>query len=257
MNQEEREVLEKIAQVMESLPGESLLEKCWNEEQKEEWQKARNIQVYLVEFWRYKFIYDQVYPMPEAFKKPEVSKHKYDLIVLNVELYKAQWELIQVVEKYLKQLHSVFGHLLSNKKISSQVHKFFPNSVFLKPYPFNSAYDLFVAVLKEEIEGAFEICLEKHYGINLKRIKNGVKQLIEMIQHADDCTGVYPQLNSIQLEKVKKNIGWHRISFSWWGMILFICQFAAIVDSSVRIKLIVVNKSTIEVFKLSAKASLQ
>ncbi len=76
-----------------------------------------------------------------------------------------------------------------------------------------------------------------------------------MIQNAEDCTGVYPQLNSIQQEKVKKNIGWHRISFSWWGMILFICQFAAIVDSSVRTKLIVLNKSTIEVFKLSAKAS--
>ncbi len=255
MSQSEKEVLEKIAQFMESLPSESLLEKCWTEEQKEEWQKTRNIQVYLVESWRYKFIYNQVYPVPEAFNKPDVSKHKYDLIVLNVELYKAQWELIQVVEKYMKQLHSVFGNFLSNKKISSQVHKFFPNSIFLKPYPFNSAYDLFVAVLKEEIEGAFSICLEKHHSINIKGIKNGVKQLIEMIQHADNCTGVYPQLNSIQQEKVKKNIGWHRISFSWWGMILFICQFAAIVDSSVRTKLIVLNKSTIEVFKLSAKAS--
>ncbi|MDJ0554134.1 MAG: hypothetical protein QNJ68_06790 [Microcoleaceae cyanobacterium MO_207.B10] len=158
MSQKEREVLEKIAQVMENLPSESLLAKCWTEEQKEEWQKARNIQVYLVECWRYKFIYNQVYPVPEAFNKPEVSKHKYDLIVLNVELYKAQWELIQVAEKYVKRVHTQPTKLLPNK-VKNKLYKFFPDSIFLKPYPFNSAYDLFVATLKEEIEGAFEICL--------------------------------------------------------------------------------------------------
>ncbi|MDJ0554133.1 MAG: hypothetical protein QNJ68_06785 [Microcoleaceae cyanobacterium MO_207.B10] len=50
-------------------------------------------------------------------------------------------------------------------------------------------------------------------------------------------------------------MGWHRFSFSWWGMTLFICRFAAIRDSSIRQKLTVVNKSLIKAFKLSAKAS--
>ncbi|MDJ0518344.1 MAG: hypothetical protein QNJ74_19520 [Trichodesmium sp. MO_231.B1] len=63
MSPKEREVLEKIAQVMESLPSESLLEKCWTEEQKQEWQKARNTQVYIAECWRAKFIYQQGDPI--------------------------------------------------------------------------------------------------------------------------------------------------------------------------------------------------
>ncbi|OZH52272.1 hypothetical protein AFK68_25440 [Hydrocoleum sp. CS-953] len=254
MTQKEREVLEKIAQVMENLPSESLLAKCWTEEQKEEWQKVRNTQLYIAECWRYNFIYNQVYPLPEALNKPEVSKHKYDLIVLSVELYKAQWELIQVAEKYVKRVHAQPTKLVPNK-VKNQLYKFFPDSIFLKPYPFNSDYDLFVATLKEEIEGAFEICLEKHYSINFKRIKNGVKQLIDIIDNANKKGGIYPKLHPKEQQELKKNMGWHRISFSWWGMILFICQFAAIRDSSIRQKLTVVNKSLIKAFELSAKAS--
>ncbi len=148
MSQKEREVLEKIAQFMENFPSESLLAKCLTEEQEEEWQKARNTQLYIAECWRYKFIYNQVYPIPE------VSKHKYDLIVLNVELYKAQSELIQVAEKYFKQVHAQSTKLFP-ANIKSRLYKFFPDSIFLKPYPFNSPYDLFIATLKEEIESTF------------------------------------------------------------------------------------------------------
>ncbi len=106
MSQEEREVLEKIARVMENLPSQSLLEKCWTEEQKEEWQKARNIQVYLVECWRAKFIYQQGDPIAEALDKKEIIQHKYDLIWLSVNQYKVQWELIKVAEKYVINGHN-------------------------------------------------------------------------------------------------------------------------------------------------------
>ncbi|MGD1703445.1 hypothetical protein [Dapis sp. BLCC M229] len=75
MSQEEAEVLEKIAQVIESLPSESLLTKCWTEEQKDEWQKARNTQVDLAECWRAKFIYQQGDPIAEALDKKEIIQH--------------------------------------------------------------------------------------------------------------------------------------------------------------------------------------
>ncbi|MGB3513563.1 MAG: hypothetical protein WBA93_31010 [Microcoleaceae cyanobacterium] len=255
MSQSEREFLEKIAQVMESLPSESLLAKCWIEEQKEEWQKARNTQVYIAECWRAKFIYQQGDPIAEALDKKEIIQHKYHLIWLTVDQYKAQWELIQVAEKYVRQLHPKFTNLLSSKKISSQLYKFFPDSIFMQPYPFNSAYDLFVATLKEEIEGAFKICLEKHYDINLKTIKKGVKQLIKMIDPEDNPTGIYPELHPKEQQDLKKNIGWRRFSFSWLGMTLLICQSVAPKDYLLREKLVRFNSSSTEALELSAKVS--
>nr|WP_293092695.1 hypothetical protein [Okeania sp. SIO2F4] len=255
MSQSEREVLEKIAQVMENLPSESLLAECWTEEQKQEWQKARNVQVYIAECWRAKFIYQQGDPIVEALEKKEIVQYKYDLIWLTVNQYKTQWELIQVAEKYVRQLQSAFTNLLSSKKISSQFYKFFPDRIFLKPYPFNSAYDLFVATLKEEIEGSFKICLEKHYDINLKTIKKGVKQLIEIIKQTDNHSGIYSELHPKKQQTLKKNMGWRRFSFSWLGTTILICQLVAIWNSSVRTKLAAFNKSSIEALNLSIKAS--
>ncbi len=55
MSQSEREVLEKIALVMESLPSESLLEKCFTEEQREEWHKRRKWNILIAKAWREQF----------------------------------------------------------------------------------------------------------------------------------------------------------------------------------------------------------
>ncbi|MDJ0518345.1 MAG: hypothetical protein QNJ74_19525 [Trichodesmium sp. MO_231.B1] len=77
-----------------------------------------------------------------------------------------------------------------------------------------------------------------------------------MIERTDnDNSGIYPEFNSIEQQKLKNNLGWHKFSFSWLRMTLFVCQFVAVQDFSVREKLRVFNRSLQSNFELLVKAS--
>jgi len=97
---------EQIAQLIASFPSDHLLQPdLMTEDQINEWQQLRNVQLLIAECWRAKFIICQGDPIAESLDKKEISQHKYDLIWLKVNLNNAQWELCEVAEKYVMHAH--------------------------------------------------------------------------------------------------------------------------------------------------------
>ncbi len=259
MSLKDDEILEQIALLIASFPSYYLLQPdLMTDDQINEWDESRKIQTLLAECWRCKFITKQGDSIAEARDRKEISKHKYDLINLTVNRYKAQWELIEQGEKYVRQAHSKLQNISTSANLLpypfSQIwHKFFQKA-FLKKYPFQSAYDLFAITLKEEIDGRFYWCRQDNYDITIKKWRAATKQFSQILEK-ETHDGIYPKLNPIETEKLKSNLGWHKLAFSWLGMTLLVCQFAALNDPSLKNKLIEFNKSLYESLKLATTAS--
>ena len=160
MNPENHEINENIAQLIASFPSEHLLQPdLMTEDQINEWQQLRNVQLLIAECWRAKFIIGQGDPIAEALDKKEISQHKYDLIWLKVKLNNAQWELCEVAEKYVREAHKIIQENSRSanslpKPLSPIWHKLF-KEFSLQPYPFETADELFAETLREETDGCF------------------------------------------------------------------------------------------------------
>jgi hypothetical protein len=73
MNPENHEINEKIAQLIASLPSDHLLQPdLMTEDQINEWQQLRNVQLLITECWRAKFIVGQGDPIVEALDKGSI-----------------------------------------------------------------------------------------------------------------------------------------------------------------------------------------
>ena len=124
----------------------------------------------------------------------------------------------------------------------------FFKKLFLKSILFNAI------TLKEEIDGRFYWCLQDNYDVTIKKWRAATKQFSQILEK-ETHDGIYPKLNPIETEKLKSNLGWHKLAFSWLGMTLLVCQFAALNDLSLKNKLIEFNKSLYESLKLATTAS--
>jgi hypothetical protein len=72
---------EKIARCIEHLPSDLLREQCQTQEQKQEWQNARNTQGLTAECWRAKFIDpNREDAIARALDRQEISPQKKELI---------------------------------------------------------------------------------------------------------------------------------------------------------------------------------
>jgi len=162
MNQKIPEIDEQIAQLIASLPSERLLQQAKTPAQIEEWHKARQTQILLAECWKSKWLVKDYYPVEEAVKRQEISQRKAELINSCVNEKKARWELCQVAEEYVKRRHALLQIVEHFPKPFAHFwYKFF-HEASLRQYPFQSAYDLFAATLKEEADGSFSVCLEPY-----------------------------------------------------------------------------------------------
>lgn len=259
MSLKENEMLEQIAQLIASLPSDYLLQPdLMTDAQISEWHQSRNTQHLIAECWRAKFILNQGDPIAEALDRKEISKHKYDLIWLTVNRYKAQCELTQLAEPYLKTAHYILTYISLYaehfpKPISKIWCKFFKN-ISTKKYPFESSYDLFVNSLKEEVDDSFSWCLRPYYTVPIKKWAKGIKQLIKVFEQ-EKPEELYAQQTPIEVEKLKSNFGWDKLEFSWMAMTLIVCQFAGLSDPLLRSKLIDYYKLLQESFKLVATIS--
>ncbi|MGK7919562.1 MAG: hypothetical protein AB4080_06095, partial [Trichodesmium sp.] len=119
MSQSEREVLEKIAQVMESLPSESLLAKCWTEEQKEEWQKQRKWNILIAQAWREECNLIKGDCLDIALNNKQIDKLEKHGIELLVEYYNTLWEIVKIVEPYVDFIHSLLRYIVSTADLLS------------------------------------------------------------------------------------------------------------------------------------------
>ncbi|MBW4573901.1 MAG: hypothetical protein KME08_01300 [Aphanothece sp. CMT-3BRIN-NPC111] len=258
MTRKDDEVLEQIAQLIESLPSECLLQRCWTEDQIKEWHRARKTQVLLAEGWRALFINGYGDPILEALDKKEISQHKYDLMVCILSHDQAQWELVLLGDKYVRQFHSFLQNLSKfvdsfPKPLKHIWHKFFQR-ISLKEYPFISPYDLFAETLREQIDGSFSWCLEPYYDVPVKKWGAATKQLSQIFEKGIH-DGIYPQPNLIEVAKLKSKLVWHKVGFSWMAITIVACQMAARNDPSLRRKLVAYNKSIQGCFKLAATVS--
>jgi hypothetical protein len=259
MNPKNHEINEKIAQLIASFPSDHLLQPdLMTEDQINEWQQLRNVQILIAEYWRAKFIIGYGDPLVEALDKKEISQNKYELIRLKVNLNNAQWELCEVAEKYVMHAHERLQKISKSKylpKPLSQIwHKFF-KEISLKPYPFETAYDLFAETLREETDGCFSWGMKSYYDVPIKKWREATKQLSEICDESLQNNDIYPELNAIEAQKLKSNLVWSKVDFSWLGMTLLVCQFAARNDPSLKRKLAEYNKFLKEYLKLGFTAS--
>jgi hypothetical protein len=259
MNRNNYAINEQIAQLIASFPSDHLLQPdLMTEDQINEWQQLRNGQLLIAECWRAKFIIGQGDPIAEALDKKEISQHKYDLIWLKVNLNKAQGELCEVAEKYVMHAHEKLQKISKSAKylpkpLSQIWHKFF-KGISLKPYPFETAEDLFAETLREETDGCFSWGRESYYDVPIKKWREATKQLSQICDQSLQ-TGIYPELNAIEAQKLKSNLVWNKVDFSWLGMTLLVCQFAARHDPLLNSKLVEYNKLLKEYLKLGFTAS--
>lgn len=80
---------EKIAQLIASLPSDSLRQQAKTPAQIEEWEKQRKTQLLVAECWKAKYLKKGYYPIDEALERQEISPRKADLINCYVNEYKA------------------------------------------------------------------------------------------------------------------------------------------------------------------------
>ncbi|MFB2917026.1 hypothetical protein [Aerosakkonema funiforme] len=258
MNVKDSEIIEKIAQLLENLPSDYLLQPdLLTEDQINEWYQLKKDNLLIAKAWRSHFNNQEDYFLDEAVDKKEISIHKRDLILLMVRQYKARWELCNVAEKYVKSYHIKLQKLTKHlevlpKPILRVWYKFFQN-VSLKEYPFQSPYELFAKTLLEEKNEVFT-CTFSYYEVPVKKWRQATKQITNILGRSE-IDGTYPQLKTAEVEKLKSNLVWDKLSFSWLGLTLLVCQLEAPKDNLLREKLIAYNQSLKEALTLAVTAS--
>ncbi len=257
MSLKDSEIIEKIAQLLENLPSDDFLQYRLTEDQINEWHQLRKDNILIAKTWRSHFHNQPDYFLDEAVDSKEISLHKRDLIVLMVKQYIARWELFQVAEEYVKsyhlQLQNLTNHLEVLPKPICQVwYKFF-RDISLKKYPFQSPYDLFAQTLIQEKNEAFS-CSLSYYEVPIKKWRKATKQITNIFDNSNQ-DGTYPQLKPKEAEKLKKNLVWDKVGFSWLGLTLFVCQLKAPKDKLLKDKLIAYNQSLKEALSVAVTAS--
>ena len=258
MSLKDSEIIEEIAQLIENLPSDYLLQPdLLTEDQIKEWHQLRKDNILIAKTWRSHFHNQSDYFLDEAVDKKEISLHKRDLIVLMVKQYIARWELCQVAEEYVKSYHIQLQNLTNHlevlpKPILQLWYKFF-QKVSLKEYPFQSSYDLFAQTLIEEKNEAFS-CSFSYYEVPIKKWRKATKQIINIFDNSNQ-DGIYPKLKPKEIENLKNNLVWDKVGFSWLGLTLFVCQLKAPKDKLLREKLIIYNQSLKEALSVAITAS--
>ncbi|MCW6051310.1 hypothetical protein K4039_14720 [Lyngbya sp. CCAP 1446/10] len=256
MNQKTLSIDEQIAQFIANLPSDRLLQQAKTSAQIEEGHKARQTQILLAECWKSKWLVKDYYPVEEAVKRQEISQRKAELMYCCVNEYKVRWELCQVAEKYVKRLHTELQNTIPVEHFAgASAHSSykFVHQASLRQYPFQSAYDLFAETLKEDADGSFSVCLEPYYAVPMKKWRKVGKQYTELLEQAEN--GTYPQLKKAEEQKLKTNLVWDKVGFSWIGMVLWTCQIEAKNDPLLRKKLLAYNDSLQEALSLGVTAS--
>lgn len=250
------EILEQIAQVIETLPSEHLLHHAKTQDQIDEWHTIRKGNSIIAECWRSEFIKRNGDPLTGSLDNEEIDQLKYDGIWLLVRQYKALWDLVQLTEPYVKQLHSKLQACLSlDDEDSAQLPKEFLKYfgyILQKSYIFDSPYQLFAEILKETEKDRFLSCLKYQY-VSVPKGQAGFKQIKESFNKVmpDEF---YARLNPIEAQKLKNNFPGESFSVSWMPMTLLASQCVAPSKPEVREKLIEFNNLTVEMCDLGITA---
>lgn len=90
---------------------------------------------------------------------------------------------------------------------------------------FSSPDELFYAILKENENEIFSVCLKPYQEISLTKAQEGSK-LVEQFLYKGMKDGCYYQPNDDEFTKLKKDFSWEDFSASWQNMTLMAGQLA-------------------------------
>ncbi|MDY6782207.1 MAG: hypothetical protein SW833_06590 [Cyanobacteriota bacterium] len=274
MTLDNRETLERMARWIANLPSEHLLHSSLTVAQKQEWQKLKETQSLMAEAWRSQFLNVKggssptqfqsgegarvfYYPIEEALDRGEISQYKADLLLLSVKEYQARWELCQQAEKYLRATHSAlqdWNPFLSNFQPLAALWNRFFSDVITRPYPFESAEDLWAESIRADVDDTFSICLRPYYDVPLKKWRQASQFLVGLLGETGE-DGQYRVLKDAEVVKLKHRLVWSKLDFSWLGAMLLVCQIYTRKDPRLRQALITYNKSLRDVQKRAITAS--
>ncbi|MGA9378558.1 MAG: hypothetical protein WBV73_07285 [Phormidium sp.] len=257
MTQNNVEILEQIAQLLENLPSEQLLQQAKTSEQIEEWHSQRKGNQILAECCRAEFITHCDAPIVQALDRKEIDRLKHDGIWLLVRQYKVLWEIVQLAEPDVKQVHSELRYIWELADTNSLqlpkefIHTFQP--IIKKEYSFCSAFELYLAILKEMENTRFLQCFKGYQPISIPKAEKGFKQIKGIVAQGI-LNKFYPSLNPIETKKLKNNFSGDDFQMSWMTMTIFACQFAGSINSSLKDKLHEFNKLVMEMSELGVTA---
>ncbi|AFZ10809.1 hypothetical protein Osc7112_6705 (plasmid) [Oscillatoria nigro-viridis PCC 7112] len=88
----------------------------------------------------------------------------------------------------------------------------------------------------------------------MKKWRLAAKQYAQLLDRSE-LDGIYPQLRNAEEQKLKRNLVWHKVGFSWIGMLQLACQIEAKNDPQLGKKLLAYNCSLKEALSLTVTAS--
>lgn len=256
MSRKDADVWEQVAQLIENSPSECLLQKAWTDEQRNYWHKLREKNSLVAQGLRAKFIpgYRDTITIAEEEKK--IDKLEGEAIWLLVDHYKILWEIVQIVEPYVNLFHSLLRYVFFLSKnfqiqLPKQFEKIF-GDILSHEYPFKSAYELFVAIVKESNED-FDECLKPYNKISIDKGEQGLKQVKGFFDEGMP-NGFYPILNPIEQKQLKNNFSWENFTVTWMVMTICVSQFATKWKPLLKRKLLDYNDLVCEMCNLGITA---
>lgn len=257
MTQNNIEILEQIAQLLENLPSEQLLQQAKTSEQIEEWHSQRKGNQILAQCWRAKFITHCDALINQALDRKEIDQLKYDGIWLLVKQYKVLWDIVQLAEPDVKLVHFIMRFIVKfANSYSLQLPQIFLQifgKILKYEYQFQSSFELFSEILTETETDRFLLCLKPYQEISISKGEDGLKQVKEIIDRGMP-QGFYPLLNNIETKKLKSKFPWDSFQMSWMTMTIMVCPFAAFTKPLLKEKLHKFNKQIAEMSELGITA---
>lgn len=245
---------EKIAQLIASLPSDRLLEQCQTPQQQAEWHNSRMNQQMIADCWRSKFIEKFSDPIADALEQGKISQHKHDLINSRVNLYREQWQLIKIAHPHIQAWHQAIYQQTQKHPIFFKLwHKFFSPG-FKNPYPFASFWELFSQTLEEEVNAPIEWSLEPYYDVPVKKWRTATGLLKEQVENLN-ADGSYQEVKPSTGDKLKNQLVYNKVTFSWLGFTLFVCQFIAVQNPGIRKQSTAFHRALAEYYKMGIRAS--
>lgn len=248
---------EKIAQLIASLPNDRLLEQCQTQQQQAEWHNARTNQQMIADCWRAKFMKEFGDPIADALEQGTISQHKHDLINLRVNLYREQWQLIKIAHPHIQAWHQAIYQQTQKHPRFFHFVPFWPKLFspgFKTAYPFATAYSLFSQTLEEEVNAPIEWSLEPYYDVPVKKWRTATGLLKEQVENLNE-DGSYPEGKPLQVQQLKNQLVYNKVTFSWLGFTLWVCQVVAIKNPGIRKQSTAFHRALAEYYKMGIRAS--
>ncbi|MBO0347798.1 hypothetical protein J0895_01470, partial [Phormidium pseudopriestleyi FRX01] len=125
---------------------------------------------------------------------------------------------------------------------------------FKTPYPFATAYSLFSQTLEEEVNAPIEWSLEPYYDVPVKKWRTATRLLKEQFENLNE-DGSYQELKGSQEMQLKNQLVYNKVTFSWLGFTLFVCQFVALKNPGIRQQFTAFHRALAEYCKIGIRAS--